>query len=134
MMSYETDPALTVFVGILSLFGLFLVLASLIYSCFGCIKKIGRRTYRVAEAEFRYGTKDNNEGWTYESFSRNELPLTEQPKEPENQDDRNKTRTKVMITDETGNIPQYTLRSRPREGSVASYTTYYNFNVRETEV
>jgi hypothetical protein len=42
---------------------------------------------------------------------------------------------KVMFTDEHGNLPPYTLRSRSVDGAVEKYTTYFTYHVgRETEV
>lgn len=130
---YETDAALTIFVGIGSITGIFLTLACVICSCWACCKRVFKsgQSYNVGKAEARYGKKHDNEGWTYESFALNEfqpqeiVTFREEPK-------RRNTRPKVMITDEDGNLPPYTLRTRERDGSISSYTTYYNFNIRET--
>lgn len=132
---YETDAVLTIFVGICSVLGLLLTLACATYSFWACCKRVFKsgQSYNVDIYEARYGKKHDNEGWTYESFALKEfhpqesVTFREEPK-------RKNTGPKVMITDEDGNLPPYTLRTRGRDGSATSYTTYYNFNCRETSV
>jgi hypothetical protein len=135
---YETDPALTLVVGIGSIVGFLLTLSGVTYGCYACVKELAKRgaSYNVRKAEKQHG----NEGWAYESFVLKEMYPELYPKQQdsvtfEEEPRHSNIRTKVMVTNEDGHIPPYTLRTRARDGSISSYTTYYNINIGcETEL
>ena len=133
---YETDPALTIFVGILIILAVVMILAcSLGFCCRRCNRG---KTYYIAKEEKNYRKKYDDNGWSYESFEMRELPDTrphvsyqQAPVEP----NYRQIGTRVMFTDEAGRIPPYTLRTRSQDGSVEKYTTYYNIRpYLETDV
>jgi hypothetical protein len=101
-----------------------------IYKC--CKNCCGGQNYNIQKAERRHGKKYEDDGWRYMSFPEDNRDIFEMRQLPT---PRRNTGTKVMLLDETGNIPNYSLRSRSKDGTV-KYTTYYNHKLgcMETEI
>mgnify|MGYP007030375485 CR=1 FL=1 len=84
------------------------------------------RKYRVAN------NRVDEPNGKYEPIPLNDF-LPEQRLQPN--DNNPRLRTRVMVLDEHGNIPQYTLRTRSVDGTADKFTTYYNCRiVKETEI
>jgi len=124
---YETDPALTIFMGVSISLVIVLVTACCITGFFHTCKKVfGRHgKYVLPHGRTVPDNKDKYEMVELDDIAiRQDQSINEQPR-----------RTKVMITDDYGNIPSYTLRTRSVDGSPDKYTTYYNYRlVKETEL
>jgi hypothetical protein len=121
---YETDKILSIFVGCTSILMLGLLLGCGIYGMISLCKNLRRRGSYVLN--HKKSVQDGLE--TYEMLPLDDIkPFDADSREP------CKRGVRVMLTDECGNIPSYTLRSRSVDGSPDKYTTFYNYRiVKET--
>lgn len=125
----------TIFIGIMIVVLLGLFMWAMILSCvcicakYSCCK---RNIYYVNKKEpesIRMNDLPELEsGSRTDTEQRSRIDI-EQKKKEERHPGLN--RKKVMIVDDDGNLPPYTLRSRSVDGNNDRYTTYMNVNVRK---
>jgi hypothetical protein len=120
---------LAVLLGCIGIIVLALCLVGLVKACKSC-NRTGTYYVRDATDEFdidmgRYESIPlENRGQIFEP-----RPSIPKPRPPPRHG------VKVMLTDECGNLPSYTLRSRAVGGGDDKFTTYYTYRVgRETEL
>jgi hypothetical protein len=137
---YERYPAVTIFVGFAV--GI-LSIGIMVGTSLACIKLYRRGHCCCRKGSYHVNDTENycpvdTELLRYEAIPMNEIPphrqqyrkpyreqvLLDPPRTPSN-------RARVMILDDRGRIPPYTLRSRSVDNQSDTYTTYYNFNVHK---
>jgi hypothetical protein len=120
---YSTDPKLTIFVSVFTIVGIFLLLGFVVLNIYKCKNDI--QSYNVKKFEKRNGKKHNQDSWRSMDCEGESGEYMEMQPVPPTTRPRRQTGPKVMIVDETGNIPPYRLKTRSRDGSIQSMT-YYN--------
>jgi hypothetical protein len=102
-----------------------LLLACCVYGTISMFKNVRNRGIYVLN--HKNTVQDHLE--KYEMVPLDDIQPVAESREPR------KRGVRVMLTDDCGNIPSYTLRSRSVDGSPDKYTTYYNYRVvKETSL
>jgi len=126
---YEKDRIMAISVGsILMVLACVLIVFCLTGCFYFCRRVFGQRgSYKLPHNRTVQDNLDKYEMIPLEDFK------TSQGRD--SFENHSKLRTRVMLTDEYGNIPPYTLRTRSVDGTGDKYTTYYNYRVvKETEL
>lgn len=136
---FTLHPVFSIFLGLMAIILVGLVIWGMVLVCvcvcarYSCCK---RRVYYVNKKDDPENAIHMSELSQSQPEPRQSIDIERKKKEERHP---GQTRKKVMLVDDDGNLPPYTLRSRSVDGGDDRYTTYMNVNVgkgmrKETEL